>query len=218
MVCPVEVISWKVFVDGASNALGVGARIVVITLEGIKLEHSFMLGFKASNNEAEYEALLAGLRVLSNLGAKEVEIYSDSHLVVNQVQGSFEAKDPRMMEYLRLVKKTMDRFLSIKVVQVTRGQNRYADSLATLASSSTKEIPRLIKVELVAEPSINARVGVSLGTTVEPCWMDPIIDFLAENRMPADENEAEKVRQTVVWYWLFADHKLYRRSFDGPYL
>ena len=55
-------------------------------------------------------------------------------------------------------------------------------------------------------------------TTVEPCWMDPIIDFLAEDRMPVDENEAEKVRQTVVWYWLFADRKLYRRSFDGPYL
>ena len=189
--------------DDASSALGARAGIVVITLEGIKLEHSFMLGFKASNNKAEYEALLAGLRVLSNLGAKEVEIYSDSHLVVNQVQGSFEAKDPRMMEYLRLVKKTMDCFLSIKVVQVTRGQNRYADSLATLASSSTKEIPRL---------------GVLLGTTVEPCWMDPIIDFLAENRMPADENEAKKVRQTVVWYWLSVDRKLYRRSFDGPYL
>ena len=71
--------------DDASDSLGAGARIVVITPEGIKLEHSFRLGFKASNNEAEYEALLAGLRVVSNLGAKEVEIYSDSRLVVNQV-------------------------------------------------------------------------------------------------------------------------------------
>ena len=116
MVCPVEVISWKVFVDGAFGALQAGARIVVITPEGIKLEHSFTLSFKASNNEAKYEALLAELRVVSNLGAKEVEIYSDSHLVVNQVQGSFEAKDPRMMEYLWLVKQTMDRFLNIRVV------------------------------------------------------------------------------------------------------
>ena len=116
MVCPVEVIQWKVFVDGVSSALGAGAGIVVITPERIKLEHSFRLGFKASNNEAEYEALLAGLRVVSDLGAKEVEVYSASRLVVNQVQGSFEAKDPQMMEYLRLVKKTMDCFLSVKVV------------------------------------------------------------------------------------------------------
>ena len=78
-------------------------------------------GFKASNNEVEYKALLAGLRVVSDLGAKEVKVYSDSRLVVNQVQGSFEAKDPRMMEYLRLAKQTMDCFLSVKVVQVARG-------------------------------------------------------------------------------------------------
>ena len=54
IVFPVRVIPWKVFVDGASNALGVEAGIVIITLEGIKFEHSFRLGFKASNNEAEY--------------------------------------------------------------------------------------------------------------------------------------------------------------------
>ena len=83
MVFPIEVILWKVFVDGASSALGAGAGIVVITLEGIKLEHSFRLSFKALNNEAKYEALLAGLRVVSDLGAKEVEVYSNSQLVVN---------------------------------------------------------------------------------------------------------------------------------------
>ena len=85
MVCPVEKISWKVFMDGASSALRAGVRIVVITPEGIRLEHSFRLGFKASNNEAEYEALLVGLRVVLDLGAKEAKVYSDSRLVVNQV-------------------------------------------------------------------------------------------------------------------------------------
>ena len=109
--------------DGASSALGAEATIVVITPEGIKWEHSFRLGFKASNNEAEYEALLVGLRVVLDLGAKEVEVYSDSWLVVNQVQGTFEAKDPWMMEYLRLAKQTMNHFLSVKVVQVARGKN-----------------------------------------------------------------------------------------------
>ena len=83
MVFSVEVVPWKVFVDSASSASGVGAGIVVITPKGIKLENSFRLGFKASNNEAEYEALLARLKVVSDLGAKEVEIYSDSQLVVN---------------------------------------------------------------------------------------------------------------------------------------
>ena len=73
-------------------------------------------------------------------------------------------------------------------------------------------------MELVAELSINAGVGVSLVTTVELYWMDLIIDFLAEDRVPADEKEVEKVCRTAAGYWLFTDRKLYRRSFDGPYL
>jgi len=82
-------------------------------------------------------------------------------------------------------------------------------------SSLTEEIPRLIKVELIAEPSINAGVGVSLVTTVELRWMDPIIEFLTEDRVPTNEKEAEKVHRTTTQYWLLADRKLYRRSFEG---
>ena len=93
-----------VHVDGASNAKEAGAEVVIITPKGILLEHSFRLGFNASNNEAEYEALLAGLRAVSRLEARDVEIYLDSKLIVNQVQGSFEARDPRMKAYLDLVK------------------------------------------------------------------------------------------------------------------
>ena len=68
-----------------------------------------------------------------------------------------------------------------KVVQVARGQNRYVDSLATLVSSLTEEVPWLIKVELVAEPSINIRVGVSVVAIFDLCWMDPIIYLLVED-------------------------------------
>ena len=62
--------------DGASSALGARVGIIIITSEGIRVEHSFRLGFKASNNEAEYKALLAKLRAVLNLGAREVEVYS----------------------------------------------------------------------------------------------------------------------------------------------
>lgn len=82
IICNVESRPWKVFVDGASSAKGAEAGIVIITPEGIRLEHSFRLGFKASNNEAEYKAFLAELRTVLCLGARDVEIYSDSLLVV----------------------------------------------------------------------------------------------------------------------------------------
>ena len=82
IICNVESCQWKVFVDGASSAKGAEAGIVIITPEGIRLEHSFRLGFKASNNEAKYKAFLAELRTVLCLGARDVEIYSDSLLVV----------------------------------------------------------------------------------------------------------------------------------------
>ena len=201
MVCHVESRPWKVFVDGASSALGAGAEIVIITLDGIWLEHSFRLRFKASNNKAEYEALLAGLRAVMGMCAWDVEVYSDSQLVVNQVKGSFEARDSRVKAYLQVVKQIMNKFCTTKVAQVARAQNRHADSLATLASSVTEEVPRLIKVELIEEPSINATIGVDAAgieiATISgtgPCWMDTIIDFIAEDRIPDDEKEVNRVR------------------------
>ena len=71
--------------DGASSAMEASARIVIATPEGIRLEHSFRLGFRASNNEAEYEALLVGLKIVLGMGARDFEAYSDSQLVINQV-------------------------------------------------------------------------------------------------------------------------------------
>ena len=71
---------------GASNARGVGIGIVIVSPEGVKLEHSFRLGFQASNNEVEYEAFLVGLRAALSLEVADLEIHSDSRLVVSQVE------------------------------------------------------------------------------------------------------------------------------------
>ena len=83
MVCHVESHPWRVFVDGASSTMGAGVGIVIVTSKGIQLEHSFRLGFRASNNEAKYEALLVGLRTVLGMGTRDIEIYSDSQLVVS---------------------------------------------------------------------------------------------------------------------------------------
>lgn len=66
-ICYVEVRPWKLFVDGASSAMGAGAGIFIITPEGIRVEHYFRLGFKGFNNQAEYEALFTKLRVVLDL-------------------------------------------------------------------------------------------------------------------------------------------------------
>ena len=115
IICNAERRPWKVFVNGASNAMEAGASIFIITPEGIRLEHSFRLEFKASNNEAEYEAFLAGLKVVLRLGAKDVNIYSDSRLVIYQIIGSFEARDSQMKAYLSTAKQIIGRFRTVKV-------------------------------------------------------------------------------------------------------
>ena len=118
MVCHVESRPWKVFVDSASSAIGAGVKIFIINPEGIWLKHSFRLGFRASNNQAEYEALLARLRAVLGICARDVEIYSNSQLVVSQVQGNFEARDSWMKAYLQVVKQIMNKFCTTKVAQV----------------------------------------------------------------------------------------------------
>lgn len=69
--------------DGASSTMGAGPRIVIITPDGIRLEHSLRLGFRASNNKAKYKALIAKLKAVRDMGARKVKVYSDSRLVVN---------------------------------------------------------------------------------------------------------------------------------------
>ena len=85
------------------------------------------------------------------------------------MEGSFESKDPRMIEYLQLVKRTMSQFQEVNVIQIVRGLNRHVDSLATLASLLTEEVPSLIKVEVVKERSIDVRVNVSNVRVSKPC-------------------------------------------------
>ena len=82
-----EPLSWKVCVDGAANYKGSSVRLVLTSPEGITIEKSLRLGFSATNNEVEYEALLVGMTMIQKLGGKAIEFFSDSRLVVGQVQG-----------------------------------------------------------------------------------------------------------------------------------
>ena len=80
-----EPLSWKVYIDGATNHRGSGVGLVLISPKKITIEKSLRLGFSATNNEAEYEALSVGMTMVQKIGGKEVEIFSDSRLVIGQV-------------------------------------------------------------------------------------------------------------------------------------
>ena len=110
--------------------------LVMVSPERITIEKSLRLGFSATNNEAVYEVLLVGMTMVQKIGGKAMEMFSDSRLVMGQVQGELEARDLRMQEYLNQVKHLKSGFKSFNLLHIPRSGNTHADSLATLATSS----------------------------------------------------------------------------------
>ena len=96
---------------------GSGAGIILTTLEGIHLEYALRFGFQASNNEAEYEAVLVGLQLATSMGAQQVQVYSDSQLIMNQVLQQYKARKDSMVAYLALVREVTSK---LKGLSVTR--------------------------------------------------------------------------------------------------
>ena len=99
-----------IFVDGASSSAESGARNLLENEEGVVVERSLTLYFPTSNNQAEYEALLARLRLVEDLGAREIQIFTNSQLVASQVQGGYQAKNNSLVEYLNLFREQTKRF------------------------------------------------------------------------------------------------------------
>ena len=95
--------TWLLHVDGSSSKQGSGIGIRLTSATSEILEQSFRLEFHASNNEAEYEALIAGLRLAHRLKIRNIHAYCDSQLVASQYSGEYEARDERMDAYLKLV-------------------------------------------------------------------------------------------------------------------
>ncbi|XP_075670351.1 uncharacterized protein LOC142640144 [Castanea sativa] len=216
---PRSVLLWEVYTDGASNRKGAGIGIVLITSEKLVMEKSLQLGFIATNNEAEYKALLAGVQMVRHLGGEIIEFYYDSRLIVGQVNGEFEARDEKMKKYLNRVKGVLGMFQSFKVRQIPRGQNAHADSLAMLATSLGSKLPQTVMVEDLMSSSLTGTSAVGIHSIhVGPSWMDPIVTFLKHGMLPEDKVEAKKVRRSAPRYWLSEEHKLYKRSYSGPYL
>ncbi|VVA28493.1 Hypothetical predicted protein, partial [Prunus dulcis] len=107
-------------IDGESNHKGAGVHVVIITPDGTLLEQAITLSFSASNNETEYETLLAGLCLAKEQSIKRLAIYSDSQLITNQASGKYMAKHPRMVQYLGKVQELLKEFPTFTIEQVPR--------------------------------------------------------------------------------------------------
>ena len=168
--------------------------LVLVSPEKITIEKTLRLNFSAMNNEAEYEALLRGMVMVQKMGGKAVRAFSDSKLVVGQVRGDLEARDPRMQEYLDQVRSIREKFEVFDLSHVPRSGNTHADSLATLATSSAQGLPRVILVEDLYTQALAHQGAPRIHQiTLGPSWMDSISLFLEKDILPEEKLEADKV-------------------------
>ena len=176
LIATQEPLQWKVYMDGAANQKGSGVGLVLISSEKLVVKKSLRLSFLATNNEAEYEALLEGMSMIHRMGGKSVTMFSDSRLVVDQVKGELEARDDRMRGYLTRVKYLQKNFESFDLQHIPRGGNTHADSLVTLATSSAQNLLCIILVKDLGKRSGKKDKMIYVPyVRIGPSWMDPII-------------------------------------------
>ena len=180
--------------DRAANAQGSGAGLILTSLDGIYMEYAFRFDFQVSNNEVEYEAVIARLNLAHSMEADQLEVSSDSQLVVKQIENSYEGKGEKMILYLKKVRELFKKFIRVQVKHVPRAENSPFDALAKLATASEEDLGRLIPVEHLLKPSISIDNGEVAPVMSEQSWMDPIWDYLVEGTLPSDPNEASKLK------------------------
>ncbi|XP_013594512.1 PREDICTED: uncharacterized protein LOC106302583 [Brassica oleracea var. oleracea] len=210
---------WILHVDGSSNVRGAGVGIVLTSPTGNTASRAVRCNFKATNNENEYEALIAGLSLTHQLGAENIQVYSDSQLIINQAQGEYQAKDDSMIRYLAVAQRLIKKFKSCKLTQIPREQNSQADALANLGFALETQTQMSIPLLVLQCPATLVEPQNEEISTIEEeeTWMTPLVRYLEDDILPEDRNESRKIKKKATKYCL-SQGKLYRRSFSSPYL
>nr|GEX92623.1 reverse transcriptase domain-containing protein [Tanacetum cinerariifolium]GEX95861.1 reverse transcriptase domain-containing protein [Tanacetum cinerariifolium]GEY45151.1 reverse transcriptase domain-containing protein [Tanacetum cinerariifolium] len=148
---------WILFTDGSSCIDGSGAGLIITNPKGIEFTYTLWFRFDATNNEAEYEALIAGLRIVKQMGVKNLQANVYFRLVANQVNETYVAKEPSMIKYLEKVTNLASTFKEFSIKQVPRGKNQKADALSKIASTNFAHLSKKVLVEELQEKSIDEK-------------------------------------------------------------
>jgi ribonuclease HI len=145
--------TWIMYFDGSVKKEGVDVGLVFVSPLGIRMEYMVRLHFPASNNAAEYEALINGLRIAVELGIKRLEIRGDSELVVGQVMKDKNCVDTKMAAYCQAIRDLEGKFHGLELHHMLRDYNKAADVLAK-AASSRSPVPHGVFASDQHQPSI----------------------------------------------------------------
>ena len=206
---------WIIHTDGSSNRHASGASVVMQTPEGDKIECMIRLDFPMTNNEAEYEALVAGLDLAKAAGAGNVIVHCDSQVITSQINGKYECRSERMKKYLQEVKNWIDS-IEVKFVQIPRKENEYADRLAKAASAEfmipSEQVLSFVQISSFIDDKENVQEVSS-----DKNWTAPLIAYLRTGILPNGKDAARKIKVQALRFVLIKD-VLYKRGFSLPYL
>jgi ribonuclease HI len=203
------------YFDGSKRIQGARAGVVLISPQGDKLKYVLRMSFpQASNNEAEYEALLHGMKIAKACGATRLKIFGDSNLVVQQVMNKCDAVSDNMTAYRNLYYYLKGTFDGCEVLHVSRASNEEADNLANIGSQCLP-VPQGVFWEEIIERSIKNKTsttkeqgqhqttGSGAGKTsaaepeevmmIEETWMQPYLAYMINKTLPEDMVEAKKI-------------------------
>ncbi|XP_071687581.1 uncharacterized protein [Rutidosis leptorrhynchoides] len=147
------------------------------------------------------------------MGIKALKVSVDSQLVSNQMNGTFEARDPAMQKYLKLAEDMAKKFERFSITQVPRSMNKKADALSKLATSMFSHFTKDIWVEVLSQKSTDVVQEVAPIDEVDT-WMSPIIMYLKHGTLPIDGVAARKIRMKAPSYTL-RDGIMFKKSFTA---
>jgi ribonuclease HI len=139
---------WTMYFDGSLMKIGAGAGLLFVSPHGKQLRYVLRLHFPASNNMAEYEALVNGLRIAIELGVRCLDARGDSQLVIDQVMKNSHCRDRKMEAYCDEVRRLEDKFYMLELNHIARRYNETADKLAKIASGRTTVPPDIFSRDI----------------------------------------------------------------------
>ncbi|GKB73558.1 reverse transcriptase domain-containing protein [Tanacetum coccineum] len=209
--------SWTLFTDGASSPKGSGASLVLIGPSGVEYTYALRLTFPSTNNEAEYEALLAGLRIARQMNISNIEVKVDSKLVASQINGSYEVSKESMIKYLAKAKEYASGFKSFSIKNIPRNMNQKADVLSKLASVEFNHLAKEVLVEVLNERSTESQEIHIIVEEEGDNWMTPIMRCLEKGVWPKDKNEALCL-QAKIGQYAIESRILFKKGYLVPML
>nr|CAH67763.1 H0124E07.10 [Oryza sativa] len=196
---------WVMCSDGSWSHKGAGIAAVLFSPNGVPIRYAARLQFDTTNNAAEYEAVLLGLRKAKALGVRRLLIRTDSKLVVGHVNKSFEAKEEGMKRHLEAVRSMEKCFTGITVEHLPRDQNEEADALAKSAACGGPHSPGIF-FEVLHAPSVPMDSSEVMAIDQEKLgedsydWRTPFVKHLETGWLPVDEAEAKRLQLRAMKY------------------